>query len=217
MRALTRSQARVTAFIRQFVAKQGYPPTHAEIAAGLGFRSPNAASEHLRLLAKKGVVALAPGVSRGVRLLDKGSDRSASDESGLPLIGQVAAGQPILAEENVERRVKIDPAVFGSRADYLLRVRGDSMIEAGILSGDLVAVRRSPSVRDGEIAVVRIEDEVTVKRWRSIKDRSGTKVSLEPANAALRPLVVDPRRVTVAIEGLVVGLLRLSASGGRAR
>jgi repressor LexA len=223
MSDLTASQSRVLEFIASFVEKRGFPPTHAEIAKGLRFRSPNAAGEHLRLLARKGFVTLSPGVSRGLRIEKrKASPRPvaaprvepAEDAGALPLIGQVAAGQPILAEENVERSVEVDPALFRPRAHFLLRVRGDSMIEAGILPGDLVAVGKASSVRNGEIAVVRIGEDVTVKRFRAERTGAAARIVLEPANRAYEPLAVDPRRDQVAIEGRVVGVLRLSTEGG---
>jgi repressor LexA len=210
----------VVDFIRAFLADKGYPPTQAEIAAGLGFRSPNAAADHVRLLAKKGVLTVEPGVARGLRLVEPKRTAAASGAkpaallphaaraATLPLIGEVAAGQPILAEQNVEREVEIDPALFSSRAHFLLRVRGESMVEAGILPGDLVAVHRTPTARDGEIAVVRLDDDVTVKRWHTRMHGKRREVVLEPANAALSAIVVDPARVQVAVEGIVVGLLR---------
>lgn len=212
---LTPAQQRVLDFIGEFVTRRGFPPTQAEIAAGLGFRSPNAAGEHLRLMAKKGVVRIEPNLARGLRIVTEKSaatarrpvagKATARPRSRLPLIGQVAAGQPILAEENVERVIDVDPALFTPRADYLLRVRGESMIEAGILPRDLVAVHRTSAVENGRIAVVRLDDEVTVKRWR----RRGGKVVLEPANAAMSPMVVDPQRTVVVVEGVVVGVVRL--------
>ena len=208
----TARQARVLAFIRTFIERHGFPPTHAEIAKGLRFRSPNAAGEHLRLLARKGIVTLAPGVSRGLRI-EPSASRAEAETAGagsLPLIGQVAAGQPILAEQNVERNVEVDPGLFRPRAQFLLRVRGDSMIDAGILPGDLVAVSKTTTIRDGEIAVVRLDEDVTVKRWRSGRGGAGAgKVVLEPANRAHEPIVVDPVRTQVVVEGRVVGVLRL--------
>ncbi len=194
-------------FVASFLAAHGYPPTHAEIAEGLGYSSPNAAREHVRLLAKKGLLAVTPGVSRGLRVVAEPEPRrtDSAPEAGLPLVGRVAAGAPILAAEHVERRVAVDPSVFRPRADYLLRVQGDSMIDAGILSGDLVAVRRASRPEPGQIVVVRLDDEVTVKTWRL----QGERVVLEPANVAYRPLTVDPRRTTLAVEGVVVGVLRL--------
>lgn len=161
MTSPTPQQSRVLDFIRQFSRDRGFPPTHAEIATGLGFRSPNAAAQHVRLLAKKGLLEIAEGRSRGIRFPETGISREAG--RGLPVIGRVAAGAPILAEPHVESHVDVDPALFRPRADYLLRVRGDSMIDAGILSGDLVAVHRTLHVEPGALAVVRLEDEVTVK------------------------------------------------------
>ncbi len=232
MRDLTTQQLRVLEFIRRFLARSGFPPTHAEIAAGLGFRSPNAATEHVRLLARKGALAIEPGIARGLRVVPslnparRMSRSSASPNPpartssfhgvGLPVIGEVAAGQPILATANVERVVEVDPALFRPRAHFLLRVRGDSMIEADIRPDDLLAVHRTPTVDEGAIAVVRLDDDVTVKRFRTRAKSgrskalrgSGREVVLEPANSSLSPIVVDPAHVQVAIEGLVVGLLR---------
>jgi repressor LexA len=210
MATLTPSQTRVLTFVRAFVERHGFPPTHAEIAKGLRFRSPNAAGEHLRLLAKKGAVTLTPGASRGLRVEPSGS--GGEPRAGmLPVIGQVAAGQPILAEENVERSVRVDPGLFRPEPQFLLRVRGDSMIDAGILPGDLVAVSKTGRIGDGEIAVVRIEEDVTVKRWRIEGRGPAAKVVLEPANPDHRPIVLDPRRTQVAVEGRVVGVLRIGS------
>ncbi|MEZ6197544.1 MAG: transcriptional repressor LexA [Planctomycetota bacterium] len=195
---LTPRQREVLDFIRRFLDERGFPPSQAEIAAALGLRSTNAVAQHLRLLEKKGALRTTAGAARGLRL-------ARPVETGLPLIGEVAAGRPILAEENVERRIELPPSLFRPRADYLLRVRGDSMIEVGIRPGDLVAVRRCDRLEEGEIAVVRIDDEVTLKRWTT----HDNKVILRPENRALRPLVLDPRRDAIAVEGTVVGLLRL--------
>lgn len=212
-RALTASQERVRAFIQDFGERHGFPPTQAEIAEGLGFRSVNAAAEHVRLLAKKGVLTVTPRSARGIRLVESSDtddatgsfiEPAAAARTTLPLIGRVAAGRPILAEENIESTIDVEPALFSPRADYLLRVRGDSMIDAGILNGDLVAVHKVPEVYVGQIAVVRIEDEVTVKRWR----RRGHDVVLEAANPAFPPIIVHPDTTTIAVEGLVVGLMR---------
>jgi repressor LexA len=212
--APTARQRRVLAFIAAFAARRGFPPTHAEIAAGLKFASANAAREHVRLLAQKGLIEVTPGASRGLKLIESEAEPErrafAAPDFGLPLIGRVAAGAPILAVENVERTVAVDPAAFRPRADYLLRVRGDSMIEAGVLDGDLVAVSRASKPAAGAIAVVRLDDEVTVKRWRP----EGRRLVLEPANASLKPIVVDPSRTAVAVEGVVVGVLRLDAGRG---
>lgn len=200
----TPRQSQVLDFIRNFLRHKGFPPTHAEIAAGLGFRSPNAAASHVRLLAKKGLLEVSEGVSRGLRF----PEGEAGEERGLPVIGRVAAGAPILAEPHVEARFDIDPSLFRPRADYLLRVRGDSMIEAGILTGDLVAVHRTRKVEPGVMAVVRLDDEVTVKHWRP---RPDGLLALEPRNAAMRPIVVDPSSTEVVVEGTVVGVLRCGA------
>jgi len=210
MREPTPRQTRVLRFIRQFAARRGYPPTYAEIAEGLAFRSQNAAREHVRLLARKELLVVEPGRARGLRVVadDDAPARELGGGDGLPVVGEVAAGQPILAQENVERTLAVDRAAFAPRADFLLRVRGDSMIEVGIEPDDLLAVHRTASVRDGAIAVVRLDDDVTVKRWRVRARRGRREVVLEPANRALSPIVVDPTRVHVAIEGLVVGLLR---------
>lgn len=217
VRPPTARQRRVLDFVDSFLARRGFPPTHAEIAEGLGFASPNAAREHVRLLVKKGLVEVTPGASRGIRVVGaaekpRGARRTVEREDGadaglvrgLPLVGRVAAGAPILAVEHVERTVEIDPGAFRPRADYLLRVRGDSMIERGILDGDFVAVSRTARATPGAVVVARLDDEVTVKTWRT----DGRRVVLEPANAALKPLVVDPARRKLAVEGVVVGLLR---------
>lgn len=217
MRDATPRQAQVLRFIRQFAARRGYPPTYAEIAEGLAFRSQNAAREHVRLLARKELLVVEPGRARGLRVVaDDDAPARELGGGGLPVVGEVAAGQPILAQENVERTLAVDRAAFAPRADFLLRVRGDSMIEAGIEPDDLLAVHRTASVRDGAIAVVRLDDDVTVKRFRMRTVRGGgaaaggrrKEVVLEPANRALSPIVVDPTRVHVVIEGLVVGLIR---------
>ncbi len=200
---LTPGQQRVLDFILDFQKREGLTPTHAEIARGLGFRSINAASEHVRRLRRKGVIDYSSGLARSIRVMAAGAPPSAP--RGLPLIGAVAAGQPLLAEENIETHLDLDPALFRPRADYLLRVRGDSMIEAGIRPDDLVAVHRQRDIRDGQVAVIRLGDEVTLKRWR----RRGDKVFLEPANRHLSPIEVDLRTQDVAVEGLLVGLLRL--------
>lgn len=208
---LTPRQREILALIEREVAARGYPPTRAEIAQAFGFRSANAAEEHLRALARKGAIALEAG-HRGIRVLrGKSRARAASaarDEAGpagtLPLVGRVAAGAPILAEQHVERQVAIDPSLFAGRADYLLRVRGESMRDAGILDGDLVAVRRTPEARDGEMVVARIGDEATVKRLQ----RRGGQVRLLPANPDFQPIDVDPAGEPLALEGVVVGVLR---------
>jgi repressor LexA len=207
-RALTARQQQILDWIRAHMEASGMPPTRAEIAAGLGFSTPSSAEDHLQALARKGAIELLPGASRGLRLKDAAAWPA---QATLPLIGRVAAGQPILAVENIEARHRVDPALFSPRADYLLRVRGESMRDAGILDGDLLAVHRTQEARNGQIVVARITsasgDDVTVKRLR----RRGHDVLLLPANGAFEPIVVDPRHTPFAIEGVAVGLVR---SGG---
>ncbi|ROR32358.1 transcriptional repressor LexA [Inmirania thermothiophila] len=195
---LTRRQREVLAYIRAHIEREGMPPTRAEIAQALGFRSANAAAEHLRALARKGAIELVAGASRGIRL---------REGPGIPVVGRVAAGVPILAAEHVEDRVLLDPRLFQPRADYLLRVRGMSMRDAGILDGDLLAVHRTPEARDGQIVVARLGDEVTVKRLR----REVGRIVLLSENPDFPPIVVDPRRERLEIEGVGVGVVR----GGR--
>lgn len=196
---LTRRQAEILELIRTAIRSAGMPPTRAEIAARLGFRSPNAAEEHLRALARKGFIELLPGASRGIRLPDE-----APGPAGLPVIGRVAAGQPLTAIEHIEEHHAVDPALFRPRADYLLRVRGQSMRDSGILDGDLLAVHATPEARNGQIVVARVDDEVTVKRFR----RRGNKVQLLPENPDFLPLEIDLRARDLVIEGLGVGVLR---------
>lgn len=199
MTDLTPRQTEILRLIQRFISETGMPPTRAEIARELGFKSPNAAEEHLRALAKKGVIALVPGTSRGIQLKD-----TIREQLGLPLIGRVAAGQPIFSEENVESRLQIDPALFQPRPHYLLKVTGMSMKDAGILDGDLVAVHRTSEVRSRQIVVARIDSEVTVKRYR----QEGSTVWLCPENPEMQPIKVDLREKSLHIEGVVVGVLR---------
>ena len=199
MSELTPRQSEVLSFIRDFMEDTGMPPTRAEIAAKLGFRSANAAEEHLRALQRKGSLELLPGTSRGIRLKDV-----LKEQIGLPLVGRVAAGNPILAEEHIEAHVRIDPTMFNPVPHYLLRVEGMSMKNAGILDGDLVAVHRTPDVRNRQIVVARLEDEVTVKRYR----QEGHIVWLMPENEDFAPIEVDLNEQHLLIEGVVVGLLR---------
>jgi repressor LexA len=198
---LTVRQRQVLDLVRERIEDSGMPPTRAEIAVALGFRSANAAEEHLRALARKGVIELLPGASRGIRL--KESPREAA---GLPLVGRVAAGRPILAEEHIQGRYQVDSALFRPRPHYLLQVHGMSMKDAGILDGDLVAVHRTPDVRSRQIVVARLDDEVTVKRYR----QEGRIVWLLPENADFEPIRVDLDRQAVVIEGVVVGVVRRS-------
>jgi len=199
MTQLTPRQQEVLRFIQDFLREHGLPPTRSEIAGALGFRSPNAAEDHLRALERKGVIGLRAGASRGIRILEG----SGADE-GLPVIGRVAAGSPLLAQEHIEDHYRIDPRLFRPPADYLLRVRGTSMRDAGILDGDLLAVHRTPEAEDGQIVVARLGEEVTVKRLR----RRGRRVWLLPANPDLTPLEVDLERQALVIEGIGVGLIR---------
>ncbi len=192
---LTPRQQEILDFVRNSLEVLGAPPTRAEIANAFGFASHNAAEEHLKALAKKGIIVLEPGSARGIRLVE---------QLGLPLIGSVAAGSPILAVENVQARYALDASLFKPRADFLLRVRGLSMINAGILDGDLLAVHRSSEARDGQIVVARLDDEVTVKRYR----RQGSIIELIAENPDFKPIVVDTRNQSVEVEGIAVGLIR---------
>jgi repressor LexA len=201
---LTARQRQVLELIRTTLEDSGMPPTRAEIAASLGFRSANAAEEHLRALARKGVIELVPGTSRGIRLKD-----SLREQMGLPLVGRVAAGKPILAEEHIDGRYRIDPALFNPKPHYLLQVHGMSMRDVGILDGDLVAVHRTPEVRNRQIVVARLEDEVTVKRYR----QEGRIVWLLPENPEFEPLRVDLDEQALIIEGVVVGVVRKNMVG----
>ena len=193
---LTDRQAEILELIRSHMAEAGHPPTRAEIARQLGFKSANAADAHLRALARKGAIELVPGTSRGIRLID----------TGLPLVGRVAAGHPILAEENIESRYPVEAGLFHPRADYLLRVQGLSMQGAGILDGDLLAVHRTSSAVNGQIVVARIENEVTVKRFQ----QRGHHMRLLPENPEFKPIEVDLRHDPLVIEGISVGLIRTS-------
>ncbi|HKI75312.1 MAG TPA: transcriptional repressor LexA [Pseudomonadales bacterium] len=197
MNKLTARQTEVLDFIRSHIDATGYPPTRADIAQELGFRSANASEEHLKALARKGAIEIIPGTSRGIKL---------AESPGLPVVGRVAAGNPILAEENIEEYCDLAPEFFRPRADYLLRVRGDSMIEIGILDGDLLAVHKTTNVNNNDIVVARIEDEVTVKRLH--RGRSKNMVTLLPENKDYQPIEVDLRDKAFAIEGLSVGLIR---------
>lgn len=199
MDKLTPRQSEILSFIQEFMDESGMPPTRAEIARALGFRSVNAAEEHLRALERKGVIELVPGASRGIRLKD-----FMREQLGLPLVGRVAAGNPILAEEHIDGHYRIDTSIFEKPPHYLLRVDGLSMRDAGILDGDLVAVHRTPEVRSGQIIVARLDDEVTVKRYR----QEGTIVWLLPENDNFEPIKVDLENENMVIEGVVVGLVR---------
>jgi repressor LexA len=197
MEKLTSRQQQVLDLVRQHIDQTGYPPTRADIARELGFRSANAAEEHLKALARKGAIEMIAGASRGIRL---------PESAGIPVVGRVAAGNPVLAEQNIDEYCDLSPTFFKPRADYFLVVQGDSMIEAGILNGDLLAVHSTRVASNGDIVVARIEDEVTVKRLR----RTGQKHVLEllPENPDYKPIRVDLREQALTIEGISVGVLR---------
>lgn len=199
MDKLTPRQSEILTFLQDFIDESGMPPTRAEIARALGFKSVNAAEEHLRALQRKGVIELVPGASRGIQLKD-----FLREQLGLPLVGRVAAGNPILAEEHIDGHYRIDTSMFDLRPHFLLRVEGMSMKDIGILDGDLVAVHRTPEVRSGQVIVARLEDEVTVKRYR----QEGPMVWLLPENEEFAPIKVDLTEQNMVIEGVVVGLVR---------
>ena len=193
---LTKRQSEILDLIRGHIADEGCPPTRAEIAGTLGFRSPNAAEDHLRALQRKGYIEIVAGSSRGIRLVD--------EDFGLPVVGRVAAGEPVLAEQHIEDHQQLEPGLFHPRADYLLRVYGDSMKDAGILDNDLLAVHSTQQAENGQIVVARIDDEVTVKRF-SLR---GSVVRLLAENPAYEPIRIDLKDQPLVIEGLAVGVLR---------
>lgn len=199
MKALTARQQEVFDLIRDRITQTGMPPTRAEIAQQLGFRSPNAAEEHLKALARKGVIEIVSGASRGLRLL-----LEEEEDIGLPLVGRVAAGEPLLAQQHIEGHYQVDPDLFKPHADFLLRVSGMSMKDIGIMDGDLLAVHKTQDVRNGQVVVARIDDEVTVKRLK----KQGNTVELLPENSEFSPIVVDLRDQNFTIEGLAVGVIR---------
>jgi len=192
---LTSKQQEILRLIRNAIETTGLPPTRAEIAEAMDYSSHNAAEEHLRTLERKGAIEIVKGSARGIRLKDGG---------GIPLVGRVAAGSPILAQEHIEAHFQVDPALFSPRADYLLKVRGMSMRDAGIHDGDLLAVHKTGEARAGQVVVARVNEEVTVKRLR----RRGAMVELLPENPEFAPIVIDTRREEFAIEGLGVGVIR---------
>ena len=198
---LTPKQLEVLAFIRRFMEHGGLPPTRGEIAEGLRLKNRQGIDQHLRALAAKGAIELIPGISRGIRLAE-------AAPAGLPLLGRIAAGAPILASSNIEDYVSVDPALFRPAADFLLRVRGDSMKDADILDRDLLAVHRTKQVRIGQIVVARLGDEATVTYYR----RQGQLVRLEPANPDYAPIEIDLREQELAIEGLATGVIRTALS-----
>jgi len=219
---LTDRQQQILDLIRQAIVNTGFPPTRAELAAVLGFKSANAAEDHLRALARKGVIELTAGASRGIRLTDLANESSEPDVDTdlpadrprlktlpgagfllLPLIGRVAAGHPILATENIEKEINVDLDMFAERPDYLLKVKGLSMRDAGILDGDLLAIKKSSDARNGQIVVARIDEEVTVKRL----SKSGGRIELLPENPDFEPIQIQPGQ-DFSLEGIAVGLIR---------
>ncbi|MNC84559.1 LexA repressor [compost metagenome] len=195
MDELTPRQQQILRLISERIADGGLPPTRAEICSAMGFRSPNAAEEHLRALERKGAIEMLAGASRGIRL---------KQQQGIPVVGRVAAGSPILAEQHIEDHYRVDPALFKPRADYLLRVRGASMRDAGIFDGDLLAVHRTGHFRSGQVVVARLQDEVTVKRIRQRRHL----IELVPENPDFKTIIVDTRRQPLVIEGIAVGIVR---------
>lgn len=199
MEKLTARQAEILALIERYLEDTGYPPTRVEIARELGFKSPNAAEDHLRALARKGAIEMIPGASRGIRVL-----KPTNRPNGLPIVGQVAAGSPVLAEENIEDICDISRKLFSPVAHYLLRVKGLSMINAGILEGDLIAVHKTKEANNGDIVIARIGDDVTVKRFK----KSRNKITLIAENPDFEPINVSTKDPEFAIEGLSVGIIR---------
>ncbi|OCG03098.1 transcriptional repressor LexA [Gilliamella sp. wkB112] len=206
MRPLTERQQQIYDLIKDNIQTTGMPPTRAEIAKKLGFRSANAAEEHLKALAKKGAIEMIAGSSRGLRLLLENTNDQ-NDYEGIPLIGQVAAGSPILAQEHIESYYQVDPSLFRPHADFLLRVKGMSMKDIGILDGDLLAVHKTQDVKNGQVVVARIDDEVTVKRL----SQKGKHVHLLAENEEFSPIKVDLEQQSFAIEGIAVGIIRNGA------
>jgi repressor LexA len=207
MLKLTARQEQILNLIREAIENTGFPPTRAEIAAELGFKSANAAEEHLQALARKGAIEISPGTSRGIRLVGTSDLAPVPPQvlmMSLPLVGRVAAGSPILAQEHVETTYSVDPAMFSAKPDYLLKVRGWSMRDAGINDGDLLAVKKVDTAKNGQIVVARLGDDVTVKRYR----RTGDVVELLPENPDFKIIRVNPQEEQFSLEGLAVGLMR---------
>lgn len=215
MLKLTTRQEQILNLIKDAINNTGFPPTRAEIAKELGFKSTNAAEEHLQALARKGVIEIAAGTSRGIRLLESSlsgyiqqsphsTTQNPTSQINLPLIGRVAAGSPILATEHVEANYMVDTTYFSAKPDFLLKVRGNSMKDIGIMDGDLLAVKKTDSARNGQIVVARIGDEVTVKRYQ--KTSSG--IALLPENSEFSPIIINDTEENFALEGLAVGLMR---------
>lgn len=218
MLKLTARQEQILNLIKNAIDNTGFPPTRAEIANELGFRSANAAEEHLQALARKGVIEISPGISRGIRLRASrisGAPQMSTSQAMilppaaplqlvLPLIGRVAAGSPILAQEHVAHLYHVDPALFSSKPDYLLKVRGMSMRDAGILDGDLLAVKKTDQARNGQIVVARLGDDVTVKRYK----KTAVCIELLPENPDFDIITIAAEENNFSLEGIAVGLLR---------
>ena len=200
MERLTARQQQIFDLIKANLEDTGYPPTRAEIAQSLGFRSANAAEDHLRALARKGVIEMIPGASRGIRVVEQ--------FNGIPIVGRVAAGDPILAEQNIEDYREIPSSTFHPHADYFLRVQGQSMVDVGIMDGDLLAVHQQPTAENQQIIVARVDGDVTVKRLKHT--RSKHEIHLMPENRDYSPIIVDLRAQEFAIEGLAVGVVRVT-------
>ena len=204
MKELTKRQNEVLDVIKDQIAKTGMPPTRVELAKILGFRSANAAEEHLKALARKGAIEILSGTSRGIRIISEHKNNEKAVEEGLPLVGLVAAGEPILAQQHIEAHYDLDPSLFHPSADFLLRVQGESMKDIGIMDGDLLAVHKTQDIHNGQVVVARVEDDVTVKRFY----REGSKVTLKAENSIFEPINVDLEYQSFDIEGIAVGVIR---------
>lgn len=203
-KSLTKRQQEILTLIQDRIQNDGAPPTRAEIADHFGFKSANAAEDHLKSLAKKGYINIKSGTSRGITLCSTGQNKTKQRPKGFPLVGNVAAGQPILAEENLQQYIDIESSFFNETPDFLLSVKGDSMQDIGILEGDIIAVRKTSNVRNKQIVVARIDEDVTVKRYH----KDGNIITLQAENNDYEPIIVDLQEENLAIEGIVVGLLR---------
>jgi repressor LexA len=212
LKPLTKRQQEIFDFIINCLSENGAPPTRVEIADHFGFRSANAAEDHLKALDKKGHIELRSGTSRGIFITEASrmvtqidnDSPELGEQSGMPVIGDVAAGAPIFASQHIQKTVSVDQSLFADNADFLLKVRGDSMINIGIFEKDLLAIKKATTARHNEIVVARIDDEVTVKRYQ----RNGAHVSLIAENDDYDPIEVDLQTQSFAIEGIVVGLIR---------
>ena len=203
MKEITSQQQRVLDCIQIYINKTGFPPTRANICKELGFKSPNSAETHLRALEKKGFIAIESGASRGISIIN--DENSYGSKDNYPVIGLVAAGSPTLAEENIERTINCPKSFFESKFDYFLKVKGLSMKDAGIMEDDLIAVKKTTDVRNGDIVIARIDDEVTVKFFNR---KSAKLVELEPANEDFKTIKINLERDELNIEGKSIGLLR---------